>query len=233
MLFVTHSAIAGAALLLLMVQPGNSQNGQGLGQSVKGAVFVDQKNGYFTMIPPSGWQQQSYDDTRTKVAWRSPQDTRVLLSVIDRQATESFKDMRAGADRTAQSWRSKGVSTEVSEGRVGDVPAVVIKADMPGMGISNLVLFLVQGIHFNAQFAAPNRELFDQHLPHAMEALGTIAPLPQSEASATRAPAEELAWYKRYAFLLQKLGDRNNARALAKEGLAKFPSDAELLKLAQ
>jgi len=95
------------------------------------------------------------------------------------------------------------------------------------------ILFLVQGIHFNAQFAAPNRELFDQHLPHAMEALGTIAPLPQSEASATRAPAEELAWYKRYAFLLQKLGDRNNARALAKEGLAKFPSDAELLKLAQ
>ncbi|HEU0140784.1 MAG TPA: hypothetical protein VFQ79_13770, partial [Bryobacteraceae bacterium] len=165
MLLVTRSVIAGATLLLLLVQPGSSQTGKGLGQSVKGAVFVDQKNGYFTMIPPSGWPRQTYDDTRTKVAWRSPQDTRVLLSVIAKQATESFSDMRAGADRTAQSWRSKGVSTEVSEGRVGDVPAVIIKANVPGAGISHLLLFLVQGIHFNVQFAAPDRELFDRHLP--------------------------------------------------------------------
>ena len=220
------------SLLVGLMLPASPTPPQTLGQSANGAVWVDARNQYFTIIPPPGWTPQVYEDARTKVAWRHPRDSRVVLSIIARKATEDFAGMRADANRTAAGWRAKGLTMAVTEEKLGDTPAVVSQAHLPGGGRARLFLFLVRGVHFNVQFAAPSDALFDANAVAAQASLESITAQPGKSNPGAR-EAEELSWYRRYAFLLAKLGNKTASQALAREGLARFPGDSELEKLAR
>jgi len=184
------------------------------------------------MIPPKGWHQENSNDARTKVTWRNPDQPDVLLRVIARAATEDFAEVKAGAERTSSSLRSRGTSVQMSEQDVAGRKAVFVQTPAPGGGKTRIVLFLMDRVHFNIQFAAPSTSLYDRHLAEAMASLDTLSVLPGKQPNADKLRAEELSWYRRQSFLFEKLGDVGGSRALAAEGLKKFPDDAELIKRA-
>lgn len=195
-----------------------------------GRLFIDSTNGYFSMIPPKGWRQEISNDARTKVTWRNPEQPDVLLRVIARAATEDFAEVKAGAERTSLNLRSRGTSVQMSEQEVAGRKAVFVQTPAPGGGKTRIVLFLIDRVHFNIQFAAPSTALYDRHLAEAMASLDTLSVLPGKQPNADKLRAEELSWYRRQTFLFEKLGDIEVSRALAAEGLKKFPGDAELIK---
>jgi len=193
--------------------------------------FRDEKNGYFSMIPPMGWKFSHYDDSRTKVDWRHPTDYNVLIRVIARAATENMAEMLKNTQSTATQYNARGIKTVVTEERVGEHSAIVIDQWLDKGARSRIVLFIAGDVHFNAQYGASSETLFQKHLDEATRALSTLSPLPGRTQSKKVSSQEELAWYKRYSFLLFKIGDVKGGKVLAAEGLAKYPDDKELKQM--
>jgi|GEM_PF-5983448 len=194
-------------------------------------IYVDTKNSYFSLIPPKGWEKEDYPDTRTKVAWREPSDQRVLLRVIAREATESYDELKVSQMDNAQKFASRGVNLHFSETSLQNIPVILLEGDIPGTGRTRLLFFLLDGIYFNCQYAAPNRQLYDKHLKCTMDALSTISSIADRHRDPEKKKEQQLSWFRRYSFLLKQLNENEAAKALAREGLKKFPGDAELEKI--
>jgi peptidoglycan hydrolase-like protein with peptidoglycan-binding domain len=193
-------------------------------------VYLDKKNNYFSLIPPAGWTRRDYEDTRSKVSWHEIIDSRVLLRVIAREAepAENYQELKNRTSQTAAQWAARGVSLKQSEISFGETRAILLEGNVAEVGTTRLLFFLMGGIHFNCQYAAPTRPLYEKHLAQAMGTLETIQLLPGRGKEATKQKAQELSWYKRYAYLLEKIGEPESSRALATKGLQKFPDDQEL-----
>ena len=196
------------------------------------AVFRDDTNGYFSLVPPKGWMFERSDDARSKVTWRHPVDNDVLLRVIARAATEDNAQVLRDTKSTSTQYNQKGLKSVFAEQRLGNYQTAVVD-QWPSPARSRLLLFVAGNVHFNIQYAAPSESLFRAHEAEAAAALESLSPLPsKASGGANAVHREELSWYKRYAFLLSKLGDPQASQALAAEGLAKHPSDPELKQLA-
>lgn len=195
-------------------------------------VFRDERNGYFSIVPPKGWKVERADDARTKVTWRHPTNSDVLLRVIARAATESMDQVLRDTRAATAGWNRKGLKSVLTQPRLGDRSVVVVD-QWPQSARSRLVLSVAEHVHFNVQYAAPSETAFGAHEAEAARAIETLIPLPRSTSSGTDAiRREDLAWYKRYALLLSKIGDVEASKTVAAEGSAKHPEDGELKRLA-
>ena len=195
-------------------------------------LYRDTKNHYFSMIPPRGWVIETYDDERSKIAWREPTDQRVLLRVIAREATEDFNELLSNATDTRKQLATRGIILSHMLVSLADTTAIVMEGDVPGIGKTRLILFLSGNVHFNCQYAAPTATLYENNLQTAMRSLGTIATLPELIRDPEKKRAQLLSWYIRYSYLMEQLGDSTSARDLAREGLNLFPDNTELQKRA-
>lgn len=231
------SLIAIAAFLLNMAfgETGFSSPSEEIestaGETTAAAVFRDEVNGYFAIVPPVGWDFERTRDARTKVTWRQPESSNVLVRVIARRATETTSEVMRGVKNTASRQQAAGIKTRFHEETLGSFRTAVVD-QWPGRGFrSRIILFVDHGVHFNIQYAAPSEALFEQYEDEVSHALETIVALPGNETGAGRVEEEELSWYRRYSFLLMKLGETKAGQALASEGLAKYPDDPELSRL--
>ncbi|MGB2884814.1 MAG: hypothetical protein WBC47_04425, partial [Dehalococcoidia bacterium] len=154
---ITKTSNLLAAIVLVAVSLAYAQEASTLGQK----VFLDKKNKYFSMIPPAGWTQKDYEDNRTKVSWHNPGDERVLLRVIAREAVETYEELKREVRGISAQWASRGVILEESEVDLSGTPAIALEGDLAEMGTIRLLFFISEDIHFNCQYAAPTRKLFD------------------------------------------------------------------------
>ena len=222
-------AIIGALVLCLVLGASVSAAFAAAGREV---LFRDAENGYFSIVTPRGWVVERYDDERTKIAWREPSDERILLRVIARQATEDFAELLSNATEMAGQWAARGIVLKQTQISLADTVAILLEGDVPGIGRTRIILFLLNGVHFNCQFAAPTTAQYNSNLNTAMTSLGTIATLPGRVRDAEKRRAELLSWYTRYSSLMEEFGDSASAMSIAREGLSEFPNNEELEKMA-
>lgn len=195
-------------------------------------LFRDDTNQYFSILPPKTWKFERTDDSRTKVTWRHPVESDVLLRVTARTATEDMAQVQRDTRNTTTDYNRMGLKSVLAEQHLGDYQTVVVD-QWPRPARSRIVLFIAGNVHFNVQYAAPSESSFREHEAKAVRAIETLSPMPgKASGGADAVRREELAWYRRYAVLLSKIGETDASKALATEGAVKYPGDAELNRLA-
>ncbi len=198
-------------------------------ESKDASIYKDGKNGYFSFVPPKSWKVEDYNDPRTKVGFNHPTERGVFIRFIVREAPgETFSDMKRSAEETAQQWRAKGVPCKVDNSEWLGVPATTISADIPGVGYTQLIKFLIAGLHFNIQYAAPNRDKFNKYLNDVTQSLNSIVVNKPSKLDSEKAKRQQTANIIRLAELANERGDKINACLILKDGLKEFPNSTEI-----
>jgi hypothetical protein len=194
------------------------------------SLFKDTKNSYFMFVPPTGWRAQEYADARTKVSFNNPDDSRVFLRLIVRDApNETYESMKSGDEATARTMRGRGIPCKLTEGEFMGAKCVEISAEFPGgEGFTKLRKFMIAGLHFNIQFSAPTKELFDKHLDVAFGSLDTLVVRKAQAADPEKVRAQQIAHYIRYAKLTADVVNVQEAIGILKEAAEKFPESKDV-----
>jgi len=98
-------------------------------------------------------------------------------------------------------------------------------------GTSIIRLFLVNGLHFNIQYSAPNEAAFSTFLDEVNHSLETLEPLNQPRTSndgTQRAAQQAIAREVRLAELYADLIDIDEARRTLTEALSKYPDNKQI-----
>jgi hypothetical protein len=192
-------------------------------------IFRDEKNAYFTFAPPTGWIIEKYDDPRTKVAFRHPNNKSIFIRLIVREEPGyTFSEMKKDAETTARQWTEKGIPRKVDVSEFLGVPATRTSADIPGTGSTLLWKFLIAGLHFNIQFAAPNEKELAKNLDEVTHSINSIVVSRPSKIDLEKVRKQQAASIIRLADLAVELGDKDTAVAILKDGLKEFPDSAEI-----
>lgn len=192
--------------------------------------FKDTKNGYFMLVPPKGWVMQEYPDSRTKVDFNSPSDQRVFLRLIVRDATgETFESMKEGDEATTRSMRDRGISCEMTETEFMGAPSVEIHAEFPGgVGFTTLRKFIVSGLHFNIQYSAPTRSLFEKHRSEALASIDTLVVRKADTTNTAKMRMQAVDHYLRNAQLTSQILGIEEALVILNEASQMFPDDKRI-----
>ena len=200
-----------------------------VGQSDQQDIYRDQTNGYFTFAPPRGWITEKYDDPRTKVAFRHPANKGIFLRIIVREAPgETFAEVKENAEETAKQFSSKGASLKVDTVERLGVPATTTTGEIPGGGFTQLTRFLIAGLHFNIQYAAPSREDFAKHLALVRQSIDTLVVSGPTKVDVQKARAQQAASIVRMADLAVERGDNKTACLILDEGLRKLGDSGDI-----
>lgn len=188
-------------------------------------VYTDTKNGYFMFLPPKGWTPQLYDDPRTKVAFNHPSDPGVFIRFIVREAPgETFEAMINEDKKISNQMRNRGISCEVKESDINGLKCSEVNAQFPNnAGMMMLRKFLSCGLHFNIQYSAPTKALFDKHFDEAMKSLETITVLKVTGGDVIKAREQQIANRVRLAKLTAQWVSVEEARQILKEAKKEFP----------
>ena len=202
----------------------------GAGAEGKRAIYKDTKNGYFMFVPPDGWRAEVAPDTRTKVSFVNPTDAGVFLRFITREAPgEDFARMKKEDEATARSMRDRGITCTVTETDFMGVNSTEISAEFPnGQGFTRLRKFIAVGLHFNIQYSAPSKTLYDKHLKEAMDSLDTIVLAKDHKPDTEKAQNQEIAHYLRFAQLTDENVSTEEALAILRQGAQKYPHSKEI-----
>lgn len=199
------------------------------GQDEGAFIYRDEKNGYFTFCPPKGWRVQEYNDPRTKVSFNHPDDARIFVRFIVREAPgETFAGMIKADEEMAQEFNAKGIPCNVEQTERLGVPSTKIYAEISGMGYTQLIKFIIFGLHFNIQFASPDKEEFDKYLNEITQSIDSIVVLVSLKPDSEKARRQQIANIVRLAELANEFGDNKNACLILKDGLREFLQDTEI-----
>jgi len=192
----------------------------------KAKVCRDNKNGYFMFLPPKEWTPQLYSDPRTKVAFNHPVAREVLIRFIVRESTgETFDTMISQDKRIANQMKAKGISCKIQENDILGLKCSEVFIQFPNdRGTTMIRKFLSSGLHFNVQYFAPTKALFDKYRDEAMKSLNTIVILKVSTGDAEKAIEQQVAGRIRLAKLMAQLGNLEEARLILHEAEREFPN---------
>ncbi len=189
--------------------------------------YVDPK-GYFTIVPPDGWEIQEYpDDPRGKVAFKCPgsqTDLRVLINIVD------YDDFDQLVQQLLSKEEQLGVETNLEETTFGDIPAVERDFGFQGIRL-RAIDFLVGRVAHNLQYGAPEDE-YDTYLFVALKSMETYEPVFKDVTDEDQKKSI-VAKKVRLAELMLEAGNLDVAAAYVEEGLEISPKDAKLLALKQ
>jgi hypothetical protein len=197
----------------------------------KPGVFRDANNGYFMFLPPKNWTTEQYPDPRTKVAFNHPSVPGVFIRFIVREApAESFDAMLSEDKQTANQMKARGISCEVEERNVHGLRCSEVVAQFPNDGGTMMLRkFLSGGLHFNIQYSAPTKALFERHRDEAMKSLETITTLKAGGNEPEKAREQQIAGRVRLAKLTAEWISVEEARDILEEARKEFP-DSKLIQ---
>jgi len=125
--------------------------------------------------------------------------------------------------------QARGITCTVTESDFMGVNSTEISAEFPGgQGFTKLRKFIAAGLHFNIQYSAPSKALYDKHLKEAMESLDTIVLARDHKPDSEKAKAQEIAHYLRFAQVTDEHVSTEEALAMLKQGARKFPDSKEI-----
>lgn len=185
--------------------------------------YRDERNGYFAFVPPPGWTKEVYDDPRTKLVFTHPGRPEVHLRVLVRRAQNEGHAPPASAVAQAL---VMGFDCCVSECELLGVPCSEIHMQSPA-GQMIMWLFVLGGLHFNVEFAAPGPNLFNRHVGDVRRSLETITVLAGLVGDGETARRESLANRLRYARLAAENISIYEAKQCLLEALTEFHGDEE------
>lgn len=190
-------------------------------------VYRDKRNGYFMFVPPAGWRVYEYSDPRTKVAFSHPVEHEIFLRFIVREAPgENYHAMICADKERARQLEAMGFLCKIEESEFLGVKCSEILAEYPkGSGISKLRTFLACRLHFNIQYSAPTRALFDEYADQVMRSLSTIQILKVHESPQKKAREQHIANRVRLAELYADFISRDQARQILSDAMNKFPDE--------
>jgi len=196
-------------------------------------IYTDTRNGYFMFLPPRGWTPQTYDDPRTKVAFSHPTAPGVLIRFIVREAPgETFDGMVHEDRQVASEMRTRGVSCEVRKNDVYGMACSEVYGQFPNdSGTMMLRKFLTCGLHFNIQYSAPSKTLFDRYLDEATRSLETITVLKVSGRDVAKAKEQQIANRVRLAKLTAQWVSIEEGKRILREARKEFP-ESNLIEVA-
>ncbi len=211
-------------------------------QSARGAlrhadpIYTDKINGYFTVIPPSGWKQQDYpsETIRSKVRFNHPRLNEVNVTIIagpNPQSSSSLDDLLTSKQNNAAELKAKFPrgSFTVSKEKVGDREAVLVKTSMSGAE-QKLVFFVNNSIQYNVGLSATSKREYESLAETFQQFLNSFTMLESGrEFSDAEAKAAVISGCKRRAELWEQRGDIPEALAAVETGLRVDPSNMELL----
>ena len=194
-------------------------------------VYRDTRNHYFMFLPPAGWKAQESPDTRTKVAFNHPDAAGVLIRFIVREAAGETSDSMIDADKqTAAQMAARGISCEVQMIEFQGLKCSEVLAQLPNdAGTTMLRKFIASGLHFNIQYSAPNKTLFDKYFEEAMRSLHSIAVTGLSSGDPKKAEEQQIANRVRLAKLAAEVVSIEESRQILNEALKEFP-DSSLIR---
>lgn len=190
----------------------------------KATQWSDLRNGYFTWMPPAGWNAHESEDSRTKVQFINPDAPAVQVRFIVKEASGPGNAPPANALRQA---KAMGVQCQVSETIILGVPSSEVRMSMPNQEESVLWLFVKDGLHFNIQFYAPSLTAFRRHNQTVRRALETIVIVSQTPRDTSKVLAQRLDQKLRYARLSAEHISVEEAQRVLTEARIEFFSDLQ------
>ncbi|KAB2856011.1 MAG: hypothetical protein F9K46_14790, partial [Anaerolineae bacterium] len=136
-------------------------------------LYEDERNSYFSFVPPLGWVKQGYEDTRSKVSFHHPHTPEIYMRWIVRELTpgERPPDARQSMYKIAQ----LGMNAELKAGTLAGVPCDEVWAvSAKQTEFIRLQLLVIEGLFFSIETVAPTQALFDQQLGTVDQALNTL-----------------------------------------------------------
>ena len=194
-------------------------------------VYVD-SNGYFSIVPPGGWNIQKYaDDPRGKVAFLEP-DNRVELRVLVKAVPPADYDEQFQNGKSLEA--DLGIPMHVEKVSFNDIPAIKRTAKLTQQGVKMKYLMidvLIEGTNNNLQYSAPEG-LFDEYYDTAWLSMLSYEPLGQGNAtSPEEVLRHETAKWIRMTEVARVMGNTEAAREFVSIGLEGDPENSELNQL--
>lgn len=194
-------------------------------------VYVD-SNGYFTIVPPSGWNIQKYpNDPRGKVAFLAPAN-RVELRVLVKGVPTADYDEQFQIAKSNEA--DSGIPMHVERVSFNDKPSIKRVATLTQQGVRMKYMMIdlrIGGTNNNLQYGAPEK-LFDKHYNAAWLSMLSYEPLGQGK---TTSPEEiqrhEVAKWIRMTEVAREMGDIEAARKFVSLGLEVEQDNVELKHL--
>jgi hypothetical protein len=187
--------------------------------------YVDPK-GYFTILPPDGWQAQEYpQDPRGKVAFRAPGGEdyfRILVNAQDFTSLDSLVAMCREIENRI------GIPSHIEVVELAGAPVVRRSFQAQGYRILTYDLLVGSVVH-NLQYAAPP-DVYPRYLPVVIKSMESYEAT-QRNTSEADFVAHKVAKKIRQAQLAIDNGNYDLASAYLQEGLQYAPGNADLLKL--
>lgn len=197
------------------------------------------KNGYFTVLPPTGWKQEDYpsETIRSKVAFQHPTEKGILIRIISGPTPTpnyTLDDLyQENKEKIDTYFRQKFPSGkyDIAKREIEGRQAVVQKNSLPGTE-QEVVLFINKGIWYSIAFNADTRSQFEKNYKTFQRFLTNFTILEAGKKFSEKEIRDGLiAKYKRVAELYEQMGRIEDALDFVKEGMAIDPNNKDLIAI--
>lgn len=217
------------ALSVLLQSPAGAQ-----------APLYTDANQYFVAVPPPQWQREDFpsEQVRSKVAFHSPRDPAVKISIIAAPAPDpipSFDQWYGERERRVAELRRRFPTAQftLQRSRFGDHSAILMKMSIPPELEQEDVLVMPGRLQYTLTYTAPPSS-FRTHRPTFDRFIADFVPLGGGRRVSERELTEtRLAFKKALAKSSEAMGDRQAALAFINQGLEIDPRDPDLQKMKQ
>lgn len=203
-------------------------------------IYYD-KNGYFTALPPKGWEQKDYPDEaiRSKVEFINAQmdgvNIRVIATPVERATMTNDELLVEITEKieTVLKPSYPSVNWSAHKEMIDDREAVVTAASGPD-NEQRIIQFIIKGVNYSIALNAKSKQEFlgTESIFNDFVSSFTILDTDKSISDDDRTQAQ-IARLKRIAILRQQEGHINDALDIVDEALSLDPTNAELQEFQQ
>lgn len=193
--------------------------------------WTDSK-GFFSIVPPAGWQRQEYpDDPRGRVRFGAPGQDGSLMVMAKAVTTPGYDSLVRELKETE---KTLGLDTAIEPVVFKGMPAIRRQATVTRQGVTVKMLWidlLIDGVSHNLQYSASPSN-FDRFSGEAVASMETYQPVPRAgAATGDAARSHEVAKWLNLARLAVDMNKAQAAKDAIEAGLRLDPGNADLLQL--
>ena len=204
-------------------------------------IYYDNKNGYFTVLPPTGWKQKNFPNevVRSKIEFINAQNDGVNIRVIvaptqnPSMSNDELLSEIQNKVRTVLRPRYPSINWSAHKEIIDDRETVVILSSGPGIE-QRIIQFIHKGLNYSIALNAKSKKNFQIAEPAFNDFVSSFTILESgktiTDADRTKA---QIARLKRIAVLRQQEGHIADALNFVDEALALDPNNAQLKEFQQ
>ncbi len=203
-------------------------------------VLYKDKNGYFVVKIPTGWEREDYpsETIRSKVAFHHPTEEGIHMRIIsgptptsDYSLDDLYQENKEKIESYIRQKYPNG-TYDIAKKEVEGRQSVIQRNSIPDAIEQEVVLFVNNSISYNIAFTANTKSQFEKNYKTFKTFLSNFVILEKGKKfSDQEIRAGLIANYKRLAEINEQMGLIEDALDFVKEGLSIDPNNKDLIAI--